>query len=210
MTNAPSNPADYWNARALEFGHDLKTLAYGSKATQERKFDVLLSAIREQHFSLLDIGCGFADLYVHMRARGYDVDYTGVDVSGEIVALAKSAHPELRILHGDLLEDDLIPGEQFDYVASTGINCAVNGRNDATERALLHTAFARCTRAAMVGLQSSIYRHRHPDKAADPQSWFSDPAALCDYALKNITPWVTLRHDYMPHDFTLFLFREPR
>lgn len=210
VSKAQSSPADYWNERALRFGHDLKTLAYGSKATQERKFDVLLSAIPERRVTLLDIGCGFADLYTHMRARGYDITYTGVDIAAEIVALARAAHPELRILAGDVLGGDLIAGERFEYVVSTGINCAVNGHNEAIERALLRTAFDRSTRAAIIALQSSVYLQSHPEAAADGTSWFSDPTALCDYALKNITPWVALRHDYMPHDFTLFLFREPR
>jgi cyclopropane fatty-acyl-phospholipid synthase-like methyltransferase len=208
--SSPSNsPADYWNQRAVEYGHDLKTLAYGSKQTQQRKFDVLISGMKGRRVRVLDVGCGFGDLYFHMTDRGYDVDYSGVDISERIVELARQAHPELRITSGDLLHDDLFPGEQFEYVVSTGINCAVHGRNLELEREMLTSMFARCTKGVAMGLQSAIYLHRNPEANSDNRAWFSDPAGLCEFALKTVTPWATLRHDYMPHDFTLFLFREP-
>lgn len=217
MSSRSNSPADYWNQRAVEYGHDLKTLAYGSKQTQQRKFDVLISGMKEsgmpgmkdRRVRVLDVGCGFGDLYFHMTERGYEVDYSGVDISERIVELARQAHPELRITGGDLLCDTVFPGEQFDYVVSTGINCAVHGRNFELERDMLKSMFARCTKSVAMGLQSAMYLQRHPEASSDNRAWFSDPAALCEYALKTVTPWVTLRHDYMPHDFTLFLFREP-
>jgi SAM-dependent methyltransferase len=208
MTERAASPADYWNDRAERFGYDLRTLAYGSRQTQARKFEVLVSAVpAATRVRVLDVGCGFADLHSYMTARGFDVDYAGVDISERIVELARAARPELRIVHGDLLADDIFPGESFDYVVSSGINCAAHGRNEGLERDMLARMFARCTRSVAMGLQSSVYLERHPEKA-DSTSWYSDPAALAEFALRQVTPWVTLRHDYMPHDFTLFLFRE--
>lgn len=208
MPDRSPSSAEYWNRRASEFGDDLKTLAYGSRQTQERKFDILISAVAGKRISVLDVGCGFGDLYFHMVARGFELDYCGVDISASIAGLAKERHPELRIVHGDLLGEDPLPGETFDYVLSTGINCARHERNHDLERAMLRDMFSRSTRAAAMGLQSAVYLRRHPEKQS-PDSWYSDPAALCEFALNEITPWVTLRHDYMPHDFTLFLFHEP-
>jgi len=208
MTDRATSPADYWNGRAEAFGRDLKTLAYGSQRTQARKFDVLISAIKTRRVRILDVGCGFGDLYFHMTRLGFEVDYTGVDIAGRIVELAREAHQELRIVHGDVLAADVFPGEQFDHVLSTGINCAVHGRNVELEREMLSWMFSRCTSGTAMGLQSAIYLDRHPAESGDQAGWYSDPVALCGYALKTLTPWVTMRHDYMPHDFTLFLSRE--
>lgn len=209
MKNETKTPDDYWNQRAREYGYDLKTLAYGSKLTQERKFDVLISGIKGKRIKILDVGCGFGDLYFHMTQRGYMVDYLGVDVSEQIVKLARKSHPELRIINGDLLQEDLFAGEKFDYVLSTGINCVVHGQNFELEREMISQMFCLCTKGVAIGLQSAIYLQSNPEAASDTTSWYSDPVSLCEYALKNISPWANLRHDYMLHDFTIFLYREP-
>ncbi|ANZ38796.1 methyltransferase [Lentzea guizhouensis] len=55
-----------------------------------------------------DIGCGPGHVTAHMRALGPET--FGIDVSGEMIALARQAHPGLRFAEGSMLELDLADG----------------------------------------------------------------------------------------------------
>ncbi|CDN13322.1 hypothetical protein RintRC_4207 [Richelia intracellularis] len=37
--------------------------------------------------------------------------------------------------------------------------------------------------------------------------FYADPLATVKFC-RTLTPWVILRHDYMQHDFTIYMYRE--
>lgn len=209
MTDSQNGQAVVWDARARQFGLDLKTLAYGSKRTQNRKFTILTSSLPKERVTLLDVGCGFGDLKQFLADRGHHVDYYGVDISPGVVDLAIQGHPDRRIICADILHDTVFEGMSFDYVVSTGINCFNHGRNYDLEREMLRVMFDLCNREAIIGLQSAVSAWRQGEDESG-KSWYTDPGDYLNHALRTLTPWANLVHDYMMHDFTLFLMKEPR
>jgi cyclopropane fatty-acyl-phospholipid synthase-like methyltransferase len=200
--------AEHWNRRARVFGLNLKTLAYGSMKTQYRKFDILTSTFPKERITLLDVGCGFGDLDQYLKQHGYDVDYYGVDISSEIVSLANHAYPERRIICADILHQTVFKGIIFDYVVSTGVNCFNHKKNLEFERNLICKMFNLCKLEAVIGLQSEAAKW-HSAQNQDQDSWYSNPGDYLNYVLKNLSPWANLMHDYMLHDFTLFVRKVP-
>ncbi|HHT00100.1 MAG TPA: class I SAM-dependent methyltransferase [Thiomicrospira sp.] len=120
------------------YGYQPKALYCSSREIQEIRFkaltDILPKAmkLRKEIWSLLDVGCGFADFSVYLERLGYFPDYCGIDVSPSMVMGAKSMHPQLEISEGELADFTFQKG-QFDYVMLSGaLNEVVETENEGT------------------------------------------------------------------------------
>ena len=81
---------------------------------------------------VLEIGCGAGDLLASLRPSVG----VGIDVSGEMVALARSLHPELRFEHG--AGEHLELGQTFDYVVLSDLMPFVHDLLALFERVAAH------------------------------------------------------------------------
>lgn len=180
-------------------------LAYGSPQTQRKKFKVLCKIGDLNGASVLDVGCGLGDLGAYLLEQGISVrQYLGIDISERFVQSARRKYPNLQFEAGDILEmTDL---SRFDYVLCTGFNCHNTGENAALERAVLKRMFDLSVKGCAAGFESTY----SPVGDGEGTEYLSNPTALFDYCMSSITPNVVLVHDYMPHDFTLYLFHESR
>jgi len=65
--------------------------------------------------AVLDAGCGTGRMMAYMTSRQPSVSLSGVDLSAEMVRVAREAHPAVRIVEGDLSRLPFDAGE-FDGV----------------------------------------------------------------------------------------------
>jgi len=67
----------------------------------------------------LDVDCGFGDLFAYLKRQNTPVNYTGIDLSPELINKAKKLHPDGNFFCGDIF--DFSPAENsFDYVLLSG------------------------------------------------------------------------------------------
>jgi SAM-dependent methyltransferase len=150
---------------------------------------------------VLDYGCGKGDFYGFLKDRNINVDYTGTDINPRLIGLARRKYPECAFRVFDIEEEAL--KEAFDYIFLCGVfNNRVEGVVD-TLKNVLSGLFPHC-REALALNALSIHT---PEKAVELH--YACPEELLTFALKNLTPYVALRHDRVPGDFTMFLYREP-
>jgi len=99
----------------------------------DAQYGLFEGLIREHGcLSVLEIGCGSGNLYPYFLDGGYA--YTGLDLSGEMLAIARETHPEGRFVRGDMR--DFALGEAFDAVLVTGRSFTYMTRNEDVHRAL--------------------------------------------------------------------------
>lgn len=194
-----SRIADFYERRVAEFGHDPRACDYGRAESQQRKFRVLAEAADYTEASVLDVGCGFADYAEYLAARFPGVRYTGVDLSPAMIARARAARPGLDVRVGNILEEAAEP--THDIVSANGIFYLLGADAPVLMRRLVAAMFARCRRGAVFN-SLSTWASVH-----EPGEFYADPAEVVTWC-REISPWVTLRHDYLPHDFTVCLSRE--
>jgi SAM-dependent methyltransferase len=151
--------------------------------------------------SILDLGCGVGDLWAHLQSREIACEYVGLDLSAEMIAHCRERFTGTDFQHVNVLEWD--PNRRFDYVVSFGIH-NIRVRH---ARVMLETVtrrqFELCTKAAHVSLLTDRYA-----KGFAPylQPWRAEHVLTLALA---ITPYVVLRHDYLPNDLSVTLYREP-
>lgn len=86
----------YYEDNLKKYGpNDERSLGW-TKHKQEARFTQLLRFLKPERGTLLDIGCGFGDLYTYLKKnpKYRYVDYTGIDVMQQFIDIAIQNHPD--------------------------------------------------------------------------------------------------------------------
>lgn len=161
-------------------------------------FETLLGDLGRK--SLLDFGCGKGDFYGHLRDRGVPLGgYCGVDVSDELVALARRKFPDAEFLVLDV--DESAWERRFDVVVACGVFNLRVADIAASMPATVRTLFGLCRESLHVNFLTA----RTP--LHDPELFHVDPPELLRFALDELSSKVVLRHGVVADDVFLSVYR---
>ncbi|MBO1926759.1 class I SAM-dependent methyltransferase [Thiomicrorhabdus sp. 6S2-11] len=189
-------------------GYKPQALFWSSKAIQDIRFQTLLDGIPKQlksidGFSLLDVGCGFADLLDYLQQQRLNTDYVGVDLAPAMVTAAKSLHPKSVFHCGDLFDMDFAD-ESFDFVVLSGalnevVECEQQG---AYAKAVIEKMYALCR----VGVAFNLLDSRDLWTASRPDLQSFAPQEMVSFC-QTFASKVEWRDDYLDNDFTVYLYK---
>jgi SAM-dependent methyltransferase len=190
------------------FGPSHEAVQWSSRETQLRRFEVLAQVLSPDD-SLIDLGCGLGDLLEYLRQQhGFRGRYLGLDFVPGFVAHARARYagdPAARFEELDVTHAPLPSG--YDVVLTSGM---FNNRIDD------NWGFLVSTLAAMFGAARKAVAFNvmsHYVDYEDPGLYYCDPLRLFDHCKRELTPRVTLRHDYLvkpesiPFELSLYLYR---
>lgn len=186
-----------------EHGQSHKTLNWGSREGQHLRFRILAGIGQLEGKRILDVGCGLGDFAGWLAQNNIRTDYTGLDLTPELVEQARKNYPELKFVQGSILDESMLAGQEFDFVFASGIFATYQiGANLWQEDAV-----AKMWGMATEGVAFNTLSSWAPDQEAS--EYYADPAGVL-IACRKLTSWVVLRHDYHPRDFTVYLLKEKR
>jgi RimJ/RimL family protein N-acetyltransferase len=188
--------SSFYSGLVREHGLSVKSLNWGSAESQAIRFKILSELCDLKSKSLLDIGCGTGDFFRWLNDRHIYVKYTGIDLSQDMIAIASKRFTEARFFVGDISSCEL--EESYDVIVESGIFTF------STQQIFFDTlqrAFEKCR----IGVAFNALSSWSPQQ--DEGECYLDPAAVLDYC-KSLTRRVTLRHDYHPRDFTIYLYKQ--
>lgn len=192
-----------YSERFSQHGYDPKTLGWGGgKDKQNYRFASLSKVGNLSNESVLDVGCGFGDLYGYLLSNGWKGMYLGIDIVPVLIKQAKELCPYANFEEVDLLTNEV--DMHFDYVFASGIfNAKVEscGSNQEYIIAMLTKMFEIANVAVVVDFMST-YVDFEQDIAfhTNPEWAFS--------IAKSLSKRVVLRHDYMPFEFCLYIYKD--
>jgi SAM-dependent methyltransferase len=192
-----------YRARLALYHHDPRTLGW-DKGKQRERFEALTQLLPLPRLgSVLDVGCGFGDLYPFLRERGFAGAYTGLDFVPELIEVGRAAHPGAEFVVADFA--DWPAGDGFDLVLASGIfNARLTGEDHWEYLcATLRKMHAACRVAACADFLSSYADRRRDDL------FYTPPGQALTFA-RSLTRRVALLHHHMPFEFSLHLFKDDR
>lgn len=184
------------------YGHSHQALYWESREVQELRFEVLLSCGIESGDSVLDVGCGFADLYHYMQGKGLEVDYTGIDLSPDMIAAAKARAPDLKLFQGDLFDFDP-PPQAYDWVLLSG---ALNEPLQ-DDGAYVQAMLPRLYDSSRQGLAFNLLNGDYAWSERDLYILQAYPPYGIMAQLNRLSPHSRLRTDYLAVDASYFVWR---
>ena len=155
--------------------------------------------------SLLDVGCGYGGLQRYAIGKTIYLDYTGIDVAGNMIEWATANLPSGNFIQGDILDYKF--DRQFDYVVCNGILTqkleAAGLEMDQFANQLVRRMFSLCTIAVAFNVMTTKVNYYANNL------YYRNPAELFAWCLSEITPHIKLDHSYPLYEYTVYLYRNP-
>ncbi len=187
----------FFESRLRRYGDSPKTLDW-SEEGQRRRFEVLAEVGELHGRSVLDVGCGLGHFLNFLEAKSIRSRYAGLDLSPRLIERARELHPAAAFEVLDVTGRSL--PRRADYAVASGVLNVETGTNEADMRRMIRACFQACDVAAAMNMLSTWADWREPGRH------YYEPIRMVRLA-RRVSRRVVLRHDYMPHDFTLYLYR---
>ena len=195
---------DRYNIRFKEHGIHPHSLNWKDKESQSERFRNFLSLLDIEEKKLIDIGCGFGDLYKFITDQNkiFPKKYTGIDINPDFINNCKSLYPEADFFESDLIKDELPQGE-FDIALMIGMLSYKFKNYDNIEftKKVIKKIFCEVKEALIFDMQSSYI---NPDYPTADHIFYQNPQEILDFAL-TLTPHVILKHNYKPNPAREFI-----
>lgn len=188
-----------------QFGDDHRSLGFNQRASQQKRFEALCELGDFNGRRLLDVGCGLGHFLLFLRERGVHPEYTGLDITPELIGHARARFPgepsrQCSFDVGDTLTYE--PQKPFDFVVASGIFGLLSTHAEERIAPTMRRLFSWATAGMAINFLSN-----RSTRQADGRLYV-DPSRMLSLALE-LTPAVRLHHNYLPNDFTLYLYKTP-
>ncbi len=202
MTMRPEEKAALlkrYSDRLAQHGPTIGALGW-TKPKNKLRYRVLieywLSAPLSRPLRVLDFGCGFGDLFGFTHESRISIEYTGLDMNADLIAVARQRYPTAKFLCLDPFMDAL--DAEFDVILSSG----VHNYRLADNRGFAEQSFELFNRHSIFGFAADFLSNRVNFQR--DQNYYSSPEDALALAMR-YSARVVLRHDYMPFEFAVFV-----
>lgn len=197
-SSGPAYLEPYVQASA-KHGAAFRSLLWASPKTQRVRFEAIRRIIDIRGRSLLDVGCGRADLLTYLREHNSSpLDYTGVEAVEALAAAAEAAvGPGGRIIRADFVREPHRLFVAADLVAFSG---SLNTLNLVEFQASLRTAFEAANQGLAFNFLSS------PLLAGKHYLVWHEPKDVLQFA-RCLSSRIRLLDDYLPGDCTMAILK---
>ncbi len=210
MADKPFQPIiDFYSRLPAEHGDSADGVGW-TDADAPLRYRTMLEAIRPgtARPSVLDFGCGAAHLLDHLQAHAPgSVDYHGIDVSEDAIALCRRKHPDASFECLDVLTaaDDAWPA--YDYILMNGIFTWKGPLTDEQMWDYLRDLLRRVFAHARVGVAFNVMSTQVDWRRDDLFHAALDP--LVSFLSREVSRHVVVRADYGLYEYTVYVYREP-
>lgn len=181
-----------------KFGENPKALGW-LKGNQSIRFQIISQIGQMNSSSLLDVGCGFGDFFSFLKYKKIKINYFGVDINSNFLKIAKKRFPNTKFELRDIQKKKI--SRKFDWVIASGItNFAVNYQHLSD---IITEMFRICKKGVAINFLSTYVDYK------DKENFYTSPEKIFKFS-KNLTRRITLRHDYMPFEFCLYLYKNDK
>jgi 2-polyprenyl-3-methyl-5-hydroxy-6-metoxy-1,4-benzoquinol methylase len=193
-SNEISDPNYFLNAPEI--------VGWSTVEEQELLFNILTSQT-ESTQTILDVGCGRADLFGFLKNKFEDQDilYKGIDYNPNIISAAILKYPEVDVQPIDLL--DFETETNYDWVVGNGLfNIAEQEADKLVHYAedCVKSMYEKATVGVAINFNTGKYEEQDPSLI----SW--DSGSWLKYLIHTYGK-VICRADYLQTDVTFFIFK---
>lgn len=206
----------YYEGLLARHGENYLALDWNSPDNQKLRFQILKEILvygkKISNISVLDVGCGFGDLYGFFKAEKllgrYKICYTGYDISPKLLEVAGKKYPDAGFELKDILESRNLP--KFDYIFCSGvfnIRTADSGSHLEFVKSMLLRMYDLVNYGVAVNfLSEGALPISNPEDLNSGRYYYFKSDEILNFC-RFICSRFILRHDYHPGDFTVYLLK---
>jgi len=177
-------------------GYHPNALYWSGRDIQETRFKILAEIGIQNEDSVLDVGCGFGDFKSWSEANGCRLNYTGIDLSPDLLQQARKMHSDGRFFVGDLFDMDF-SGKSFDWVVLSGaLNEQLHDESKYAKLVVKHM-YELCRKGVAFNMLDARFLHAHDLHTQTPR----DILAYCEQLCSSCE----LHDEYLKNDFSIYM-----
>jgi hypothetical protein len=187
---------------AAAYGAGFRSLLWASPTTQALRFEAIRRLEDMNGKSLLDVGCGRADLLEFLLRHGVrPADYIGIEAVDALADAAESKPwPNTTILRADFVAEPLRLFVGADVVILSG---SLNTADDPAFYATLSRAYDATAQSVVFNFLSSTRL------AGQSYLYWRRPEDVLRF-VRGLSPHVTFLQDYLAGDMTVRVAKPPK
>lgn len=191
-----------------EYGRSPKGVLWGGKYRQYIRFYELLKRFDlTADSTILDVGCGFADLFLFCREHlGVTPDYSGIDYCDEFIkTIAEEPVEKRNLMKGNFLTIENLP--QYDFCVTSGIFNTFNYSDYDGDKdgAFLHSVVSKMFALCRIGISFNFVTDK-VDFRNKGVTYYS-PAEVLDFCY-TLSRKVVYDNTCMPFEATVTVFKD--
>ncbi|MBN2057872.1 MAG: class I SAM-dependent methyltransferase [Candidatus Saganbacteria bacterium] len=207
---------EYFEGLLAKHGENFLALDWNSNESQKLRYqvfrEIFIYAQKAANISVLDVGCGFGDLYGFFKSEKMlgrqKIRYTGYDISEKLLEVARKKYPEARFELKDILEDRHVP--KFDYILASGI-FNIRTTDSGSHIEFVKAMLLRMSDLAKHGVAANFLSEGAlpisvPEDVNSGRYYYFKPEEIMSFC-RFISSRFIIRHDYHPGDFTVYLLK---
>jgi ubiquinone/menaquinone biosynthesis C-methylase UbiE len=187
---------EHYNNQIATFGPTTNALQWYSKFTQEERYKIICNQINETNVSILDVGCGCGDLYDYIKTNKYPFNYTGIDISANMIISAQKAYPSGHFKCLNL--NEICINNSFDYIVASGIFNLRMKNHLNTMITAINTMLNHTKKSVIVNFLS----HKVTKWSKSNEFVYTNPHEILPYFTNSQNQIID---KYLPNDITLIL-----
>lgn len=196
---------EYYQNLYARHGRASESVQHVSFEEQSKRFKILLDNVGLND-NVIDLGCGLADLYFYMKSKGFEGKYLGLDfvdqfIKSNLEYYQGDQNAEFEVF--DLYQDCIV--SDYDHIILCGVFNNIMADNYSFMKLAVSKMYASANQSISFNLLSTYVDYK------DDTLYYFDPKEVFDFCKKEISPLVTLKHDYglgannYPYEFTVFI-----
>ncbi len=187
------------------YGDCAKGVDWPNEEDALKRYRLMLSAISQDKYTLLDIGCGTGKLLELIKQQKYPIQYTGLDLSNLFVDHCKKKFPSNSFIQVDLLKDDTTHIHPHDLVVMNGVfteKCELTQKQMTVYfQALLKKAFHLTKQVLAFNVMSKLVDWEREDL------FHVSFDTLSKFLRDNLSRHFIIRHDYGLYEYTVYVYK---
>jgi SAM-dependent methyltransferase len=189
---------EQYRDRVDEKGTTPEGLFWDSKESMQTRFSVATETIDLKGANVLDVGCGFGDLYGYLQQNGHTPDtYHGIDVSEVVLEEARDRYGDIENVSFERRNILRTPYDAEEFDIATVFGAMWNSLEFIDNESYIRLFMRTCFDCADTVLINAISQYRQGDWSYEEFVYYYDPKMVFGYA-QELTRNVRLRHDFEP------------
>ncbi|MEX0811981.1 MAG: class I SAM-dependent methyltransferase [Chitinophagales bacterium] len=192
----------YYTEKVLSYGASPKGADWNGTESQIIRFEQLLKLIPDikKPFSLLDYGCGYGSMLGYLNEHLIKADYTGYDISEEMIKKAKEIHSN----SGKWL-NSLPNGFKADYVVASGLLNVKQHRPIKQWEDYVLSTLDQIDQISKLGFAFNILTSYSDKEYMRDHLYYAEPEKFFKLCKTKYSKEVALLHDYQLYEFTIIV-----
>ena len=172
-------------------------------ASQWLRFAILCDVCDLNGKCIHEVGAGAGHLLDFLDQRRIAADYSGSDLSAAMVDAAHQRHPKTPFSQWDILAESQLP--TFDVLMCSGLFHVKLDHDESVWRSFVWAMVRRMYELCKVGIAFNMITDQVDFKIEN--LYYSNPGETVDFCRRQLSRFVTLRHDYPLHEYTVYVYR---